>query len=209
MSTPPRPDLAEVLLALDACQQDEADAVPWARPYGGDWERALVECRHRDWLFWLAGRLLQRGHLRAEVLVTTACACARHVLHLVPANEERPRIAVEFAERWVRGRATWKEVSAARKGADFAAATVLRGPAATVRYGFNDAARAAAAAAWAAEVLPAAALAADAARAAAARAAWATNGGGSGVTDLVKRELGPALIVGLEAYAATLPGASR
>lgn len=203
LATPPRPDLAEVLLALDACDEDEADAVPWARPYGGDWERALAECRHRDWLLWLAGRLLRRGHLRAEVLVATACACARSVLHLVPAYEERPRVAIETAERWASGRADEKEVRAAREGADFAAATV--------RYGstFRDAARAAADAARAAAVIPNAAAAADAARAAGAHAAWATDGRSSEVTDLVKRELGPALLAGLEAYAATLPGASR
>ena len=200
-----RPALAEVLRALGACDKDEADAVPWARPYGINWDRALETCPHRDWLFWLAGRLLQRGHLKPEVLVDTACACARRVLLLVPKDEERPRLAVEVAERWARGGATGEEVRAARKGADFAAA-VLRGSAATVRH---DAARAAAAAARAADVLPNAAAAADAARAAAARAGWATLGDDRGVTLIVKRDLGPALIDGLTAYAATLHGASR
>jgi hypothetical protein len=35
-----------------------------------------------------------------------ACRCARTVLHLVPAGEERPRRAIEAAEEWVRGQRT-------------------------------------------------------------------------------------------------------
>ena len=50
-------------------------------------------------------------------LVLAACACARTVLHLVPAGEDRPRVAIETAERWARGEATLDEVQRAREAA--------------------------------------------------------------------------------------------
>ena len=50
-------------------------------------------------------------------LVLAVCACARTVLDGVPKWEDRPRVAVETAERWARGEATSDEVQRAREDA--------------------------------------------------------------------------------------------
>ena len=80
-------------------------------------------------------------------LVRAACACARTVLHHIPKREDRPRVAIETAERWARGEATRGEVRTARDAAWDAhyAATVA---AAAITY--SDAAATAATAAYAA-----------------------------------------------------------
>ena len=90
----------------------------WSKRFGADWRRALAECEDRGWLSLLCGALYAGRHLKHEVLVVTACACARSVLHLVPAGEDRPRLALEAAERWTRGEATVEEVRMALAGAD-------------------------------------------------------------------------------------------
>ena len=112
-----RPELATVLRTLGACRESLA----WAADYGAGWERALAECPDRRWMTWLAGALMCRGHMRREVIVLCACACARTALRYVPAGEERPLAAIETAERWCRGDATLDEVRAARRGAAYAA----------------------------------------------------------------------------------------
>ena len=160
-----RPPLASVLRSLGACRE----SIAWADGYGSAWSTALASCPERDWLTWLYGRLLSRGHARREPLVVAACLCAREVLHLVPAGEERPLRAIETAEAWCRGEATLDEVRAA-----------------------GDAAAAYAAYA-------AAAYAAYAAAAYAAYAAYRQR-----VLALLRRELGPHLLAGLDAYAATM-----
>jgi hypothetical protein len=48
-----------------------------------------------------------------KVIVSAACDCAELALVHVSADEDRPRIAIETARRWVRGEATLKEVRAA------------------------------------------------------------------------------------------------
>ncbi len=186
-----RPDLATVLRALEACDE----ALSWAAPFGARWEDALEACRDRRWLTWLAGALLRRGHLRREVLVLCACACARLALRHVPAGQDCAQRAIETAERWARGQATSDDVRAARDAAYAAAACAARYSRA-VAYAYAAAAYAAAAAAAAdgaaAAAADGAADAADAAAAAADAALLAT----------VRRELGPALLDGLDAYAA-------
>ena len=112
-----RPELATVLRTLGACRESLA----WAADYSAGWERALAECPDRRWMTWLAGALMCRGHMRREVIVLCACACARTALRYVPAGEERPLAAIETAERWCRGDATLDEVRAARRGAAYAA----------------------------------------------------------------------------------------
>jgi len=89
-----------------------------------------------------------------KALVLAACGCARSVLHLVETGEERPRLAIEAAEKWTE-EGTPEAHAATIAAADAAAATA-------------DAADAATAAAYAAY---AAYYAADAANTAAARAA--------------------------------------
>ena len=187
-----RPDLATVLRAIGACA-DPGEAVPWAVPYGADWERALAECLDRRWLTWLAGALMRRGHLRREVIVLCACACARTALQHVPSGEDRPLRAIETAEQRARGEATVDEVRAARRGAQDAADAAASYAAAYYAASYAAYADADAACVYAAS------YAADAADAASRKTAE---------TDLLaitRRELGAALIEGLAAYAATLP----
>src|SRR5208283_4061809 len=117
------------------------------------YEVAWEACARPGWLLWLAGRLTTDPRL----IVLAACACARTVLHLVAAGEERPRIAIEAAEAWCRGE------SAAAAAAAFAAANAA----------YYAAYAAAAAAADAADAAAAAAAAADADAAAYAAAAAA------------------------------------
>jgi len=90
-----------------------------------------------------------------RVGVWLACAVARTALRLVPAGEDRPRIAIETAERWVRGTATEQEcrdaADAAYANADaaYAAAYAAANAADAAAYAAYAAANAAAnAAAW-------------------------------------------------------------
>jgi len=53
--------------------------------------------------------------------VWCACACAREALKYVPKGEDRPRIAIETAEKWVRGKATKNQVEKASDAAYYAA----------------------------------------------------------------------------------------
>jgi len=119
-------------------------------------------CERGDWMLWLVGKLAGPvGDPRRKKLVLAACGCARLSLKYVKAGEERPRIAIETAERWAKGKATIEEVRAAAYAAADAAY------AAYAAYAAADAAYAAYAAAYAADV---AAYAADAAAYAAERA---------------------------------------
>ena len=108
-----RPPLSDVLRSLGACRE----SIAWAGGYGAAYTTALAACPDRSWLTWLYGRLLVRGHVRREPLVSAVCLCAREVLHLVPAGEERPLRAIETAEAWCRGEATLDEARAARRDA--------------------------------------------------------------------------------------------
>ena len=167
-----RPELATVLRTLGACRESLA----WAADYGAGWERALAECPDRRWMTWLAGALMCRGHMRREVIVLCACACARTALRYVPAGEERPLAAIETAERWCRGDATLDEVRAARRGAAYAAyASAYAAYAAAYADAYADAAY-------------------DARRAARERAE-------ADLRAITRRELGAALLDGLAAYA--------
>ena len=97
-------NLPDYLRSLGAC----TEAREWAEPYATLAE-AWVACERADWLLWYAGK---RGVDR-KILVRAACACARTVLPYVPVGEDRPRLAIEMAERWCDGLATLQEVSAA------------------------------------------------------------------------------------------------
>jgi len=63
------------------------------------YEVAWEACARPGWLLWLAGCLTTDP----RPIVLAACACARTVLHLVAAGDERPRIAIGTAEDWCRG----------------------------------------------------------------------------------------------------------
>ena len=74
-------------------------------------------CERPDWMIWFA----RRRNVERKVLVRIACDCARTVLRFVPEGEERPRLAIEAAERWTRDEATIDEVRAAAYAAYAAA----------------------------------------------------------------------------------------
>jgi hypothetical protein len=57
-------------------------------------------------LFWAE----QDESISRQQLVYTACQVARLVLHLVEKGEDRPRVAIETAERWCKGEAIIEEV---------------------------------------------------------------------------------------------------
>jgi len=141
----------EKLKALRPC----GEAVAWLESTGLSGQAAWEACERADWMLWLASKC----QIDRLVLVRAACACARTALAYVTKGEDRPRIAIETAERWCDGRATIDDVRAhAAAAAD--AADAAHAAAADAA----DAAHAAAAAA---------ADAADAADAAAADAAHA------------------------------------
>jgi hypothetical protein len=148
-----------------------SDAVDWLRSYRSP-DEAWQACKRGDWMLWAAGKY--SGSPETETrrkLVLCACACARLALHHVPESEERPRLAIETAERWARGEgATLKDVraaTAAATDADDAADDAAATDAAATDAAATDAAYAAYAAA------NAAAYAANAAATAAAYAAAA------------------------------------
>ena len=154
--------LRDRLVKMGACE----DAVAWVGDR--DITAAWAECDRADWMLWLAGRVVAR-----KTVVLAACACARTALRYVLAGEDRPRVAIETAERWARGEATIAEV---RSAAAAAAAYAADDAAYAAAYAADAAAYAADAAAYAAAdaAAAAAAYAADyAAYAAAAAAAYA------------------------------------
>jgi len=61
-------------------------------------------------MLWLVERLDKSYSPRLRLAV---CACARTALQYVPVGENRPRLAIECAERYARGEATEQERAAA------------------------------------------------------------------------------------------------
>jgi hypothetical protein len=143
-------------------------ACPEAMVWLGDRtaRQAWDECERPDWLLWWAGRTPVNDKVP---IVRAACDIARTVLHLAPAGDDRPRLAIEAAERWC------AEPSAAASDAASDAAWA----AARAARAASDAARAAAwaasAAAWdaASDASDVACSAVRAATSAASDAAWA------------------------------------
>ena len=151
------------LTKMRAC----GDAAEWVAAQPDD-RTAWETCERGDWMLWLAARV----GVSLEDVVLAACACARLALRHVPEGEERPRIAIETAERWARGEATRAEVHAAAYAANAAyAAANAAYAAAYAAYAAHAAAYAAANAAYAAAYAAYAAEAAAADDAAAARTA--------------------------------------
>ena len=110
----------------------DADAREWSAAH--DLATAWRDCRDARWMLNAVADVVPR-----QSLVLAACACARTVLHLVPAGETRPLRAIEVAEAWCRGEATLDEVRAAADAAwvaawaaaDAAAAAIAAASAAT------------------------------------------------------------------------------
>lgn len=104
----------------------DADAREWSAAH--DLATAWRDCRDARWMLNAVADVVPR-----QSLVLAACACARTVLHLVPAGETRPLRAIEVAEAWCRGEATLDEVRAA--------ATLTAVPFRPEKWGFRSVAR--------------------------------------------------------------------
>ena len=120
---------------LGACQE----AQDWMEELPSDWtpQQAWDVCDCSDWMLWLLGRSKQPD---TGKMVAVACRIARTVLHTIPPDEERPRLAIEAAEAWVRNpseetarqayaaanAAARAAADAARAAADAAAAKIIR-----------------------------------------------------------------------------------
>ena len=103
-------ELRQFLTARSACR----DAMDWLG--GRDSAQMWAECQRPDWLLWWAGQIVPRRDL-----VLAACDCVETALQFVPADEHRPRLAIETARRWAHGEATLDEVAAAAHAAHAAA----------------------------------------------------------------------------------------
>ena len=106
-------ELQKSLITLRAC----SEAREWAakRTAAQAWE----ECERADWLLWWASKTAINSHVD---IVRAACACARSVLHLVKANEDRPLLAIEAAEMWASDPTPKNKAYAAATDAAYAAA---------------------------------------------------------------------------------------
>jgi len=96
-----------ILTEVGACHE----AVKWAGRKTH--KRAWETCKRGDWLLWIAGKF----DVDRKLLVLAACACAKTALKYVPNGEDRPRIAIETAEAWTRGKATIEQVRVAADAA--------------------------------------------------------------------------------------------
>ena len=127
-------------LPKNAC----SNAVEWARSQKSA-AAAWKSCERGDWMLWLLGKLSGEPESASrKKLVLAACSCARLSLKYVRKGEDRPRIAIETAERYARGEVlTMDDVRKAAAAASASAASAAAA-AAYVAY-VADAAAAAAA----------------------------------------------------------------
>lgn len=112
--------LLDRMNSLGACD----DATKWVQSREGTAQQIWDSCERGDWMLWYAGRC----EVNRKQLVGAACMCAREALKHVQAGEDRPRAAIETAERWCRSEATIEEVRAAADAADTAAAATAAIP---------------------------------------------------------------------------------
>ena len=97
------------LKAIGACK----DAVKWAKEQPS-FAQAWQTCERGDWMLWLAGKMHDKPEWPTrQQLVLAACDCAELSLKYVPKGEDRPRVAIETARAWAKGKATIDEVAAA------------------------------------------------------------------------------------------------
>ncbi len=114
-------DYIKEIKKLDACGEAIKDALKYETSQDL-WE----DCKRGDWMLWLIGKMSgEPGSEKRKKLVISACKCARLALVHVPEAEDRPLIAIETAEKWVRNEdgTTLDDVrSAAAYAAAYAAA---------------------------------------------------------------------------------------
>jgi hypothetical protein len=104
-----------------------------------------------EWLL----RYAEKAGVPHPALVRAAAACARHALRFVPEGEDRPRLAIEAAERWA-DQPTEDNRRKAKRAADASWASAAAWPTASGASGASWASRAASSsAAWTAAALAA------------------------------------------------------
>jgi len=108
-------DLEQFLNRLPDGSRACGEARSWAR--GRTAAMAWETCPRGDWLLWMAGK----AGVDRVTIVRAACQCARLSLQFVTPGENRPRIAIETAERWCTGNTSITEVRAAAAAAVYAA----------------------------------------------------------------------------------------
>lgn len=108
-----RDELIGYLRQLKACNE----AMSWISKTEGTPEELWKKCEDARWLLWLAGCV----EVDRKTIALIACEIARTVLHLISESENRPRIAIETAEKWCRDEASIDEVRSAADAANAAA----------------------------------------------------------------------------------------
>ena len=104
-----------LLHELGAC----SEAVRWA--HGKTLHVVWTTCKRGDWLLWLVGKMAdKKGWPTRKQAVLAACDCAEKALKYVKEGEDRPRLAIQTARKWARGKATLGEVRKAYAAADAA-----------------------------------------------------------------------------------------
>jgi len=88
-----------LLKQLNACP----DALDWYEDRAS--QTAWHECERGDWLLWVAAQI----NIDRTLLISAACDCAETGLKYVPVGDDRPRLAMETARRWVRGEVSSEE----------------------------------------------------------------------------------------------------
>lgn len=122
--------IQETLLKLRACD----DAREWAKEFE-DWQTLWDKCERGDWMLWLCGKYSGEPESEArKILVAAACDCAEVALTHVEKGEERPRIAIETARKWIKREATIEEVRFAADAAAYAAVAYAAYAAAYAAY---------------------------------------------------------------------------
>jgi len=165
------------LVKKEACQ----DGVDWVGEHDLAWVWEHLE--NPQWMLWLVER---KGWATQADYVALACEFAESVLHLVPAGEDRPRLAIEAARRWL---ADPTEQSGAAGAAAGAAARAAGAAAGAAGAAAGAAYWAAGAAYWAAG----AAGAAGAAYWAAGAAARAAVASGVALCAMIRARIKPTL----------------
>jgi len=84
----------ELLEKMGACNV----AVPWARQYS-TLKKCWDNCERGDHLLWFAERI----GIDHKILALSSCDCAERALRFVAEGEDRPRIAIETAQKWANG----------------------------------------------------------------------------------------------------------
>jgi hypothetical protein len=94
------------LIKMGACKE----AIEWLETQSSI-KQAWDTCERGDWMLWLLGKLSgEPGSEKRKPLVLAACGCARLAMKYIPKGEDRPRIAIETAEKWAKGKATIEQV---------------------------------------------------------------------------------------------------